>query len=110
MMRSVTATATATATTTPTAPTTPTTTTTTAYRVVDVAEGATTPTTTPTTPTPTPTTHVGDGLQAVVVGSGGDDLGVVLARGVEVMVVGVEARVLELHRLANGWVNGWMRG
>ena len=58
------------------------------------------------TPTPTPTTHVGDGLQAVVVGSGGDDLGVVLARGVEVMVVGVEARVLELHRLANGWVGG----
>ena len=63
-----------------------------------------------TTTTTTPTPHVGDGLQAVVVGSGGDDLGVVLARGVEVMVVGVEARVLELHRLANGWVNGWMRG
>ena len=60
------------------------------------------------TPTPTPTTHVGDGLQAVVVGSGGDDLGVVLARGVEVMVVRVEARVLELHRLANGWVCGWV--
>eukprot|EP00964_Phaeocystis_antarctica_P119832 scaffold83591_cov30-Phaeocystis_antarctica.AAC.1 len=56
-----------------------------------------------TTTTTTPTAHVGDGLQAVVVGSGGDDLGVVLARGVEVMVVGVEARVLELHRLASGW-------
>mmetsp|Transcript_6268 Transcript_6268/g.13671 ORF Transcript_6268/g.13671 Transcript_6268/m.13671 type:complete len:306 (-) Transcript_6268:208-1125(-) len=46
--------------------------------------------------------HVGDGLEAVVVGARGDHAGVVLARGVEVVVVGGEASRLELVRLVFG--------
>jgi hypothetical protein len=40
--------------------------------------------------------HVLDGLEAVIEGARGDDLVVVLARGVDVVVVGREARLLEL--------------
>ena len=43
--------------------------------------------------------HVGDGLQPVLVGSRRDDLRVVLAARVEVVIVRREARLLELARL-----------
>ena len=39
--------------------------------------------------------HVGESLEALVVGAGGDDGGVELAGGVDVVVVGGEAGVLE---------------
>mmetsp|Transcript_12536 Transcript_12536/g.24997 ORF Transcript_12536/g.24997 Transcript_12536/m.24997 type:complete len:292 (+) Transcript_12536:394-1269(+) len=43
--------------------------------------------------------HVGDGLQPVLVAPGGDDLGIVFGRRVEVVVVGRQSRLLELLRL-----------
>ena len=43
---------------------------------------------------------VGEGAEAVLVGAGGDDVAVVFGGGVEVVVVGVEAGVLEALGLA----------
>jgi hypothetical protein len=45
---------------------------------------------------------MGEGIEAVVIGPGGDDLAIELGRGIEVMIVVVEAGVLEPAGLVRG--------